>query len=295
MCNWRDNPWHKVLESERVWDYENLPRALYDHIWEGDFNDSVENALIQAEWFDACVDAHLALGFEPLGARMAAHDPSDMGEDPKGYAFRHGSVVTRVEKKEDGDVNEGGDWATGLAINDQADTFTWDGDGMGVGLNRQVTDVFEGKHTILSVFKGSMSPDLPEAIFSPSEKGPLQNPKTNKEAFVNKRAQYYYFLRERVYKTYRAVIHKEYSDPDTLISFSSEMTELAALRSELCRMPIKPNANGRFELYKKVDMKTRFKFPSPNLADSVMMLMRPVHQNVVSTFRPLPIRTMGRR
>jgi len=32
--NWRDNPWFPAeLEQERQWDYDNLPRALYDHIW----------------------------------------------------------------------------------------------------------------------------------------------------------------------------------------------------------------------------------------------------------------------
>ena len=39
-------------------------------------------------------------------------------------------------------------------------------------------------------------------------------------------------------------------------------------------MPVKPNANGLIELYTKQVMKSRFKVTSPNLGDSVMMLMR---------------------
>ena len=38
-------------------------------------------------------------------------------------------------------------------------------------------------------------------------------------------------------------------------------------------MPIKPNANGLIELYTKPVMKSKFNINSPNLGDSVMMLM----------------------
>ena len=58
--------------------------------------------------------------------------------------------------------------------------------------------------------------------------------------------------------------------PWQLISFSSECENLSGLRSELCRLPIKPNPNG-FELYTKAEMRNKFKVRSPNLADCVMM------------------------
>ena len=299
VVNWRDNPWwNEEQEMLRSWDYDNLPRGKYNWIWEGEFNDSVEDALILAEWFDACIDAHKKLGFEPIGARMSAHDPSDIGPDSKGYAFRHGSVVIDIQEKIDGNVNEGGDWATGLAIKNESDTFTWDCDGLGVGLNAQVNKAFGGKHTIISQFKGSECVDKPDAVFMPaqSEGAPIQGQKTNKQALKNKRAQYYYELRERVYKTYLAVEEGKYINPDELLSFDSNIDILPKLRSELCRMPIKPNGNGLFELYTKQEMKTKFKFQSPNLADSVMMLMRSIHRHTPKhTYRPMPIKTIGRR
>jgi len=295
LMNWRDNPWHGELESQRMWDFNNLPRAKYDHIWEGAFNDSVEDALIHSEWFDACVDAHTKLGFAPIGVKIAAHDPSDLGEDSKGYAMRHGSVVLDVQEKTTGDINEGGDWATGLALQQGIDAFTWDCDGMGVGLNRQVARAFDGKHTVLSMFKGSEGVDFPEAIYQPSEASGIQEQKTHKEVFKNKRAQYYFSLRDRVYRTYRAVEFGEYADPDQMISFSSEITALQALRSELCRMPIKPNSNGLCELYPKPEMKSKFKFKSPNLSDSVMMLMRHVQKVNVAVRMPQPLKARERR
>jgi phage terminase large subunit len=293
--NYDDNPWFPgSLEMERQYDYETLPRALYDHIWLGAFNDSVENSLIMAEWFDACVDAHKELGFEPVGMKLASHDPSDKGPDSKGFAYRHGSVVLDVQEKINGDITDGCKWATGLAVNHRVDSFTWDCDGMGVGLNGDIERVFRGKHTKLTQFKGSEGVDFPDQIFE-STPG-IQEQKTNKHAIKNKRAQYYYRLRKLIHNTYLAVVEGKYIDPDELISFDSSIKCLNKLKSELCKMPIKPNGRGLFELYTKAEMKTKFKFNSPNLGDSVMMLTKTPHIGKIDkSYRPMPITVMGRR
>lgn len=298
VANWRDNPWHGELEQQRLWDFENLPRAKYDHIWEGAFNDSIDDPLILAEWFDACIDAHKKLGFDPVGIRIAAHDPSDTGPDSKGYAMRHGSVILGLEEKEDGDINEGCDWATGKAINDSVDAFNWDCDGMGVGLARQISASMDGKKIDISMFKGSEAVDRPNAIFKPVEDAQVNNQKRNKDVVKNKRAQYYLELRDRMHRTFQA-INGKYHDPDGLLSLDSGIKCLPKLRSELCRMPIKPNGSGRFELYRKDEMKAKFKFDSPNLADSVMMLMRmnvgrkKREANTIKNMKPQPLGWMG--
>ncbi|MHA1420278.1 MAG: hypothetical protein ACTSPO_15290, partial [Candidatus Heimdallarchaeaceae archaeon] len=249
--------------------------------------------------FDACIDAHIKLGFEPLGIRMSSHDPSDEGEDTKGYAFRHGSVVLQVEEMTTGDINEGCDWATELAIENKSDAFTWDCDGVGIGLNRQISQAFGGKSVRLSQYKGSETPERPNSIYEPiSAEGSniysVQKQKTNKEVFKNLRVQKYFELRNRIYRTYEAVKKGKYHDPETLISFSSGITELTKLRAELCRLPKKPNVNGMLDLYPKPIMKAKFKIPSPNLADSVKMLWKiPKHISVGGIKRPQPITIIG--
>ena len=103
-------------------------------------------------------------------------------------------------------------------------------------------------------------------------------------------------IEKRIYNTYLAVTKGQYIDPDNMISIDSSVKMLSKLKSELCRMPIKPNTGGKFELYTKEEMKSKFKFNSPNLADSVMMLMRQpfklLRQNIVM---PKPIKPIGRR
>lgn len=297
VINYTDNPWYKEsgLEQERMWAYNNLDRSLYDHIWLGKYNDSIEGSIIRAEWFDACIDAHKKLGFEPSGAKIASHDVSDTGPDTKGYAFRHGSVFLDIQEKIDGDGNEGGHWAAGLANSQGADYFTWDCDGMGALLNEQMSKDFKDKTIKVVMFKGSETPDNPDSIYNPAMKSPVANQLKIKDAVKNKRAQYYTELRDRVYRTYLAVVKGEYHDPDTLISFDSSIVLLSKLRAELCRMPIKDNGAGKIELYTKQEMKNKFSFPSPNLADSVMMNMRFIRPEIIQNVIPKPIRSMGRR
>ena len=283
------------LEQERLDDKEMMSPAYYEHKWLGKYLDALDNAIISPEWFDACIDSHLKLGFKPTGARIASHDPSDLGPDSKGYAFRHGSVFLDVREKTDGDVNEGGHWATGLAIQHNADYFTWDGDGMGVALNEQISKDLDGKHTRIVMFKGSESPDNGDSIYQPSVESPINDQKTIADTFRNKRSQYYFELRDRIFKTYKAVVHKEYHNPDDLISFSSDIADLALLRSEVCKIPLKPNGNGLLELYTKQAMKDKFKVTSPNLADTVMMSMRYIRAHRVIVPPPRPIQPMGIR
>jgi len=270
VMNHSDNYWFpEELEQERQWDYDNLPRALYDHIWEGEFNDSVENAIIPAEWFDACIDAHDKLGFKAQGALIATHDPSD-GGDNKGYALRHGSVFIDIQEKTDGDVNEGMDWALDNAIASHADFFAWDGDGMGAPLRRNADVALEGKKCSPVMFRGSEGPYMPEAIYQPAANTVIRQSAKIKDVFRNKRSQCYIRLQDRVYNTYRAVVHGEYCDPDEMISFSSSIKCMGKLRSEVCRLPLKPNGNGYIQIMSKPEMK-KLDIPSPGLSDSVMM------------------------
>lgn len=273
--NWRDNPWFPVeLEQERLDDKENLSGAEYRHIWEGDYYDEVDDSIIPVEWFDAAIDAHEKLGFKPLGSKIVAHDPSDTGKDSKGLCCRHGSVILDIQEKTTGDVNEGSDWATDYAIANNADEYTWDCDGMGISLKRQVQEGLSGKRVNYAMFKGSESPDNPD---EPYQKVGIEidpdKTRTNRQTFKNKRAQYYWKMRDRFYSTYRAVVKGEYIDPDKLISLSSEIDCLTALRSEVCRIPKKPNGNGMIQIMTKKEMWDKHKIPSPNMADALMMTM----------------------
>ena len=273
FVNWRDNPWwNKEQERLRAWDYEHLSRTKYDWIWEGSFNDEVDDAIIQPEWFDAAIDAHEKLGFKPRGVRVASHDPSDMG-DAKGYALRHGSVFLEVTEHNTLDVNDGCDWACDNAIEMDADVYVWDADGLGASLRKQTLANIKGKKMEHVEFRGSKGVDHPDRVYQPVN-GQNKKAKKNKETFKNRRAQYYWALRDRFYNTFRAVEYGDYMDPDHLISLSSNISDMTKLRSEVCRIPRKPNGQGLIQIMSKDEMaRLNPPIPSPNMADCMMMAL----------------------
>lgn len=298
VINWSDNPWFEEsgLEEERQFDKKNLPTTTYEWIWEGGFNDEIENALIKSEWFDACIDAHIKLGFKNYGVSKVTHDPSDLGSDPQALCVRRGNVIENIIQRNDIDVNEGSDWALGVAINEDVDWFEWDVGGLGVTLKRDVDNALASKGIIHRQFNGASGVDNPDSIYEPSGSMPsTRKQMSNKEVCKNLRAFCYLSLRDRVYRTYKAVVENIACDPEKLISFSSDCDALKVLRSELCRLPIKPST--MFEMYTKQEMRQKFKVRSPNCADVVMMSER-YSDNITKTqqyYIPQPIRPIGRR
>lgn len=307
-----DNPWFwadESLSTEYMKDKEKMEdgrmsKARFNHIWHGAFNDDIEDSIVDPDWFDACIDAHLKLGFEPVGAKIATHDPADVGNDAKGYALRHGVVFLDAKEIEAPNGNRAFDIACGYANQAQADVWGWDCDGMGAILRDQCAQNFKGKNIHTFMFKGSESPHNPEAMYSGAEDYGISGSKKNKDVFRNKRAQNYIELSDRCRKTYEAVVLGKYHNPDDLISFSSDIGCLSKIRSELCQMPKKPNTSGRIELYTKEEMRkgilmsdgSRRKMPSPNLADCIMMSFDKGGIIKHQTARmPKPIKPMGRR
>ena len=296
QINYYENPWFsKELELERVDDKREKSRAFYRHKWLGDYNDEVENAIIPQEWFDAAIDAHIKLGFKPRGKVVVAHDPSDEGPDPKGLCKRHGQVILDVRESHVGNVNDGCDWATDYAIHAGADCFVWDGDGMGVTLRRQVADSLTGKKIDQEMFRGSFGPDRPDAVYQHIDDNAAK-PATNKDTFKNKRSQYYWMLRDRFYNAYRAVVKKEYVDPDEIISLSSDIEIMDALRAEVCRIPLKRQGSGLIQIMSKDDMLRLLDIRSPNLSDCLMMSLA-IPDKIVNRHAhiPPPIKPMGQK
>ena len=276
--NHDENPWfhQSGLEQERADDERFLSPAAYRHKWGGEYSDTVENAIIEPEWFDNCVDAHELLGFKPEGIEVVSYDPTGTGKDPGALMKRHGSVFTFGEEYSQKDPNENCDKAMEYVARDKPDALVWDANGIGASLKRQITEALAGKKIEMYMFLSQSKVDSPDAIYDP---GPIavQKAKTNSELFHNRRAQRYWQLRDRAYRTYLAVrAVKEgtkviFTNHDEMISFSSSMKVLPQLRAELCRIPQVPGRN-KILIMSKDDM-AKEGIESPNLADCCMMSM----------------------
>ena len=310
-----DNPWFMHDQSLRE-EYEKdlqkknegrMSESRFNHIWHGAFNDDIDNSVIKADWFDACIDAHKKLGFEARGGKIAGFDPSDVGSDAKGYCMRHGVVFTDVREIDAEDANRAFDIASRDAKNASVDSFGWDCDGMGALLRDQAAANFNGTRVRTFMYKGSEGVHNPEAVFKPVGDYHIRDSKKNKDVFINKKAQNIISFAERVYKTWEAVAHGKYHNPEELVSFDSEAIPhnfMQKLRSEACRMPLKPS--DKFRFYTKQEMRNGIKqpdgskivIPSPNLFDAVVLSFdnsaNITQSRVNKTHRPQAMRPMGR-
>jgi len=266
----------EALDRKKVGE-SRMSQAEYDHIWKGETYDDVLGSIIPTEWFDACIDAHIKLGFEPSGQIFASYDPSDNRGDAQGFACRHGSVYTDICEYTEGDVNDGCDWATERALRLQADHFTWDGGGLGLSLKRQVSDNFKNTRVKYHKFNGQETASDPDAIYQPVDGEDHKDRRSNKDTFANQRAQRYISLADRFERTFLAITRHDQGlppinfNPDDGISLSSDIAQLDQLRSEVCRVPRKKNSSGKKQIMSKPEMLSIHQIPSPNMADCMMM------------------------
>lgn len=277
---WRANPdknWTVEYSGKviRPW-YEKQLATLDDVVLaqEVDINyaASVEGVLIPSTWIQAAIDAHIKLGIEPTGDRIAGLDVADEGKDKNSYAGRHGIVLNYLDtwSGKGDDIFGTTQKAMDLSIEQSIDTLFYDADGLGAGCRgdaRVINELQREKglpEVNVDSFRGSGS------VHEPDDE--MVEGRLNKDFFANMKAQAWWWLRMRFQETYRAIEGREY-DPDMLISLSSdelEEKELALLTTELSQPTYTKNGTGKILVNKQPDGTA-----SPNRADSVMICFNP--------------------
>jgi len=288
--DWRDDPrknqWELVDEETKkvtkgvgrdsplgaVYPWYVKMKATFDEVTvaqeiDRDYNASAENVFIPAKWVRASIDAHIRLGFEPSGTKVVSFDPADVG-DAKARLYRHGSVIMDCSEMKTGDIRDALPWVVDYAMGkrngDGLDAFVYDSDGMGAPIVKlSIQDKFDAKEIPIVHFHGSG-----EVADKKSECVDLN--KTNGDAFANYRAQTAYSLRRRFERTFEAIEHGVYQDPDTLISISSQCEGVTNLIAELSRPQRKYRGNGKILVESKPEMRSRG-VSSPNLWDAANM------------------------
>lgn len=238
---------------------------LYRHIWLGEPVADSELAIIKPSWIEAAIDAHEKLGFSAAGRRILGFDVADEGDDANATVLRHGSVVTDMRQWRGQDVIYSADKVYLYAQEQNVDRIVYDNIGVGAGVKAQFRRK-NGKVQTLGFNAGG-------AVYKPDAK--YTDDKKNRDMFANIKAQAWWMVRDRFYKTWRAVRHGDSYPEDQLISLSSSLHELEYLTAELSRPQVDYDQNGRVKAESKKDMKKRG-IPSPNRADALVMAFAPV-------------------
>jgi len=257
----RDNPYFpETLRVEMERDKQaNFKRYL--HVWEGECNADYDDSIIEAEWIDAAVDAHLKLKYRTRGDRVLGFDPADSGSDAKAITKRYGMLVEDVKKWDHGDIDDAIALAFDEAFEYRADVIVYDSIGVGAGVKVGLKERIGTRSTEVQGFGAGDAP----------RPGRYKDDKKNEDVFRNLRAQGWWLLRDRFENTYKAIAKGEYFDPADLISLSSSIKDLDVLKAELVRQQRKRSSGSRLiQLVSKDEMRSKG-IKSPNMADSLMM------------------------
>lgn len=260
--NLSDNPFASQLLIDNAARMEKENPKKWLHIYGGEVYSDYRESIIQPEWVDAAIDAHIKLGFEPAGVKSLGFDPADTGADEKAVILRHGVVITHGKRWMEGEFPDALDIAFTYAYDLRAEYIVYDGDGLGVGVKVGLAQRLEGKNIIAVSYRGNDSVDNPYLIYA--------DDKTNKDTFLNKRAQYYWMLRDRFEATYNAVTKKLYTNPLKLISISSEIKYLDVLKSQLIQIKRAYGQRSLIQIMSKKDMR-KLGIKSPGMTDALVM------------------------
>lgn len=285
VFDWRHHPaktneWYEARRKKA--EEEGLLHIFAQEV-DRDYSSSVEGIIIPSDWVRAAVDAHIKLQFLADGKWIAGLDVADGGGDRNALAQRQGVVLKGV--KAWGQVDTG--VTTRRAIQNlhrPAETvLMYDCIGVGAGVRAEFNRLRaaeEAGEKLADKFPKGLKVEpwnagagvlFPEKHLIKGDKG---SPK-NKDHYLNLKAQAWWELRARFWKTYRAITEGLDIDTDELISIDSSAfskEDLAQLIKELSQATSSLSP-GRLKLMvDKSPEGTR----SPNMADAVVMAYWPV-------------------
>lgn len=272
--HWRDDP--RKDDDWYAKQVDKLDPVTVAQELDINYSASVEGVLLPSAWVESSLDAHIILGIEPSGNRIAGLDVADEGKDKNALASRKGTLLDYLEEwsGKGSDIVETVEKVFLLAETWLIDLIYYDADGLGAGVRGDARVINERRaeqslpRITIEPFRGS------GAVWQPD--GEMVQKRKNQDFFANAKAQAWWHLRLLFQETHRAVEAFKKGevyefDKDKIISLSSSLPNLAKLKVELSQPTYSINGVGKIVVDKQPDG-----LKSPNLADSVMIAYSPI-------------------
>jgi len=291
IMSWQDHPlktqeWYDVRKAKA--EREGLQHIFAQEV-DRDYAAAVSNTVIPYEWIRSAVDAHIHIPIiaERLeterGRWVAGLDVADTGEDTNGLAMREWIIWRAVEEWGERDPGVSARRAI-MACKPYSGRVEVQYDSIGVGsgvkteYNRLTQD--PDPETGVPLLRAK---DIP--FYPWNAGGPVNRPLDriipdddeslfNKDFFGNVKAQAWWSIRTRFYKTHKVLTENVYYPPDQLISLDSDMPLLEKLIKELAQ----PTTTQSAQLKMIIDKKPPGT-KSPNLADAGVQAFFPLHDD----------------
>lgn len=283
ILDWRDHP----LKTQKWYDRrkEKAERdgliALFAQEVDRDPSAAVEGVLIPNQWVKAAIDAHKNKLLKGLnwheGLRYGALDVADGGRDKNSLGIRKGSIVTHMsEWAFSPDPGVSANMAVNTCRLKKVNELHYDCIGIGAAVksetNRLIREGILKKGLSIIPWNAAKGPLFPKGhVVSGDKSTPL-----NSDFFSNLKAQGWWRLRSRFEKTWKAITQGIQYPVEELISLPSTLPKLHQLVKEISQPTYGPNGVGKIVIDKMPDGAK-----SPNLADSLMMMLWPVKRQKV--------------
>jgi phage terminase large subunit len=273
VMDWRDHPGktQEWYDQRRAQAESNGLLHLFAQEVDRNYSAAVDGVIIPAEWVKAAIDAHLVLGLGDSGPWVSALDVADGGGDRNAQVHRKGIVLRFADEWGAPDTSATTRRAVGNCSGLGAVELQYDCIGVGSGVKGEANNL-------------AAESALPKGLrFVPWNAGAgVQHPKArvvdgdkdspvNEDVYANLKAQAWWELRLRFYRTFRAVRERAVYDPDTLISLDSKLPHLRQIEKELSQATASKGARMKLVVNKSPEGTK-----SPNLADAVVMAYWPI-------------------
>lgn len=282
--------WSHHPEKTKQWYDER--RAKFEregllHIFaqevERNYSAAVSDTLIPFEWVQAAVDAHKLMrwkdargrnriGYDPANTWLAGLDVADGGIDRNALAIRQDIVLRSVEEWGERDTCLTTRRAVRLVRAHGNVRVMYDNIGVGSGVKAEYNRVCSEESGALDSVRfigwnaGAGVVDPYERMIPNDEESIL-----NRDMFDNMKAQAWWSVRTRFYKTFQHIKNGVDYKIDEMISIDSTIPLLHQLMKELAQ-PTKGESKSLKTIVNKKPPGTK----SPNLADSVIMAFFPI-------------------
>lgn len=277
VIDWSHHPaktteWYNTRKEKAI---RNGMQHIFAQEVDRDYSAAISNTIIAYEWIQAAVDAHLKIPYlasiDIPNTWMGGLDVADEGEDRNALTMRQWIIIRSSEEWGERDPGVSTRRVIAGCRGKRGIKVEYDCIGVGASVKSEYNRLVDDKTISAADFQ--MVPwNAGAGVINPYERVIPDDDLTplNRDMFANFKAQAWWHVRGRFYKTWRAVKEGVVYSPEELISLDSKNPLLHQLMKELAQ-PTKGESTGlRMIVNKKPNgMK------SPNLADSAIQSIFP--------------------
>lgn len=281
--DWRDHPektqqWYD--ERKAKYEREGLSHLFAQEV-DRDYSAAISNTIIPKAWLTACIDAHLKLDIPATDTYCAGLDIADGGIDRNALVIRQGVICRHADEWGERDPGVSTRKTVVALRQFPRCRVMYDSIGVGSSVKSEYNRLVEEKLIDPSLYpfvawNAGGSVIDPKYRVIPDDSESIRN----EDMFHNIKAQAWWSVRVRVWKTWRMITEPGAAvyPADELVSLDSRMPLLYQLIDELAQPVKKDNAASLKMIVDKQPEGTK----SPNLGDGFVMSYFPIEDKNIS-------------